>query len=117
MRLLTLKSLKTFGSLGAPQWGTPNKHSLFEKIKKRTDIFTTFTNASRLNKQGGIEYDLIYLEKLRFPLWGTTVPLVPPAARAIETSGALRTNEVCLSNVTCNVEHIWQRHVTIKLTL
>ena len=24
--------VKTFGSLGAPQWGTPNKHSLFDRI-------------------------------------------------------------------------------------
>ena len=39
--------------------------------------------------------------------WKASLPLVPP-------SGALRTNEVCLSNVTCHVEHIWQRHVTIK---
>lgn len=43
----------------------------FEEVKKRTDIFATFTNAGLLNKRSGIEYNLIYLENKvkKGPCW------------------------------------------------
>ena len=70
---------------------------------------------------------LRYSEKLRFPLWGTTVRSHTLGAPRFDrkrvrsrrvghsVTGMLRIP--VLSNGTCNVEHIWQRHVTLLLRL
>ena len=81
--------------------GTPNKRSLFE---------TSYGSSERVafdcNVTCNVEH--IWQRHITQKTSGSLAARrVPPAARAIETSGALRNPEGILSNVTCNVEHIF----------